>query len=346
MSAGRVLLRKELLESWRTLRLPIVAGLFLLVGLSSPLLARFLPEIINAAAGDQLPAIPIPTPVPADAVDQLWKNLAPVRGARGDRAGDGLRRHGTGARHGRVPPLETRLARRVPRRQGRGPRAGACRLRRPGRRGGWFYTAILFEPLPVARLGRPGRPRLARPLGLGGHHVPRQHGHRLRRGRGRRSGSWRSSSCRSRRPCPASGGTCPAAWPGRRSRWRPGAPVDRRRCPDAGHRDGRPDRRGARSRGLVVPPPGALSAALRRSSDDPAARASPRSPSGRSRARPRIASVSSPRVGGGVRIAAGVADSCERDADLADHAPGRMLLLDGHPERDRLGRRERGRRCR
>ena len=76
MTGVGVLLRKELLESWRTLRLPIVAGLFLLVGLSSPLLARFLPEIVTAAAGDQFGAIPISTPVPADAADQLWKNLA------------------------------------------------------------------------------------------------------------------------------------------------------------------------------------------------------------------------------------------------------------------------------
>src|SRR4051812_5573066 len=70
-----VLVGKELLESWRTMRLPIVGGLFLLVGLTSPLLARFLPEIITAAAGDQLPAIPIPPPVAADATNQLWKNL-------------------------------------------------------------------------------------------------------------------------------------------------------------------------------------------------------------------------------------------------------------------------------
>ena len=76
MTGLSVLLRKELLESWRTMRLPIVGGLFLVVGLTSPLLARFLPEIIEAAAGDQLPAIPIPTPVVADAADQLWKNLA------------------------------------------------------------------------------------------------------------------------------------------------------------------------------------------------------------------------------------------------------------------------------
>ena len=36
-----VLVHKELLESWRTLRLPIIAGLFVFVGLSSPLLARY-----------------------------------------------------------------------------------------------------------------------------------------------------------------------------------------------------------------------------------------------------------------------------------------------------------------
>ena len=76
MTGTRILVRKELLESWRTYRLPVVGGLFLLVGLTSPLLARFLPEIVKAAAGDQLVGVQVPTPVPADAVDQLWKNLA------------------------------------------------------------------------------------------------------------------------------------------------------------------------------------------------------------------------------------------------------------------------------
>lgn len=71
-----VLTRKELLESWRTFRLPVIGGLFLIVGLTSPLLAKFLPEIVKAAAGDQLSMIPIPTPVIADAIAQLWKNLA------------------------------------------------------------------------------------------------------------------------------------------------------------------------------------------------------------------------------------------------------------------------------
>lgn len=69
------LLRKELLESWRTYRLPIVVGLFALVGLTSPLLAKFLPEIIKAAGGDSLGGLVVPTPTAADAVLQVQKNL-------------------------------------------------------------------------------------------------------------------------------------------------------------------------------------------------------------------------------------------------------------------------------
>ena len=150
MSRGRVLLGKEMIESWRTLRLPVVAGLLLLVGLTSPLLARFLPEIIEAAAGDQLPTIPIPTPVAADAADQLWKNIAQVgaiaaivitMGAvstereRGTAAFVLSKAAGRGAflgakvvAVGLVLAIGTLLA-------------GVA---------GWVYTAILFEPLPVA----------------------------------------------------------------------------------------------------------------------------------------------------------------------------------------------------
>ena len=72
--ASASLLRKELLEQWRTLRLPVVAAVFLLVGLSSPLLARFTPELLKAVGGDQLQIV-LPTPTAADAVDQLVKNL-------------------------------------------------------------------------------------------------------------------------------------------------------------------------------------------------------------------------------------------------------------------------------
>jgi ABC-2 type transport system permease protein len=70
-----ILLRKELLESWRTYRLPVAVGLFLFTGLSSPVLARFTPEIIELAAGDQFAGIEIPPPVAGDAVDQMLGNL-------------------------------------------------------------------------------------------------------------------------------------------------------------------------------------------------------------------------------------------------------------------------------
>lgn len=150
MATLSVLLRKELVESWRTYRLPVVAGLFLLVGLTSPLLARFLPEIIEAAAGDTLGgAIPIPTPTAADAVVQVQKNL----GQFGALAAI-LLAMGT---------VATELERGT----------AAFVLARPVRRGaflaakalgiglvlavcvalavavGWLYTAILFEPPSV-----------------------------------------------------------------------------------------------------------------------------------------------------------------------------------------------------
>lgn len=68
------LLRKELLESWRTHRLPIVLLLFAFVGIMSPLTARYLPEILDLALGSQM-EIPTPDPTPADAVLQLQKNF-------------------------------------------------------------------------------------------------------------------------------------------------------------------------------------------------------------------------------------------------------------------------------
>jgi ABC-2 type transport system permease protein len=76
MAGLGILLRKELLEAWRTYRLAVIGVLFLFVGLSSPLLAKYLPEILKAAGGDQLGVLSLPTPTTADAIDQLWKNLA------------------------------------------------------------------------------------------------------------------------------------------------------------------------------------------------------------------------------------------------------------------------------
>ena len=66
MTGLGALLRKELLEQWRTTRLPLVVVVFLLVGLSSPLLARFTPEILKAVGGSQFQIV-LPTPTAADA---------------------------------------------------------------------------------------------------------------------------------------------------------------------------------------------------------------------------------------------------------------------------------------
>jgi ABC-2 type transport system permease protein len=69
-----VLLRKELVESWRTLRLPVISGLFLGLGILSPVTARYLREIVNALAPSGI-GLAIPPPVAADAVDQVVKNV-------------------------------------------------------------------------------------------------------------------------------------------------------------------------------------------------------------------------------------------------------------------------------
>jgi ABC-2 type transport system permease protein len=77
MAGLGVLLRKELVEQWRTLRLPLVATVFLLIGFSSPLLARFTQEIIQAVGGGLI-SLELPPPTAADAIDQLAKNLGQV----------------------------------------------------------------------------------------------------------------------------------------------------------------------------------------------------------------------------------------------------------------------------
>jgi ABC-2 type transport system permease protein len=68
------MLRKELLEQWRTRRMLVVAVVFTALGIGSPLLARYTPELVKALAGDQF-QITLPPPTAADAVSQFIKNL-------------------------------------------------------------------------------------------------------------------------------------------------------------------------------------------------------------------------------------------------------------------------------
>ena len=141
--------RKELVESWRTRRLPAILSMFITIGLLAPLTARFLPEIIKAALGDEI-SVPLPTPTAADAVLQLQKNLgqlgafAAIVLAMNLVAGE--RERGTAA---------FLLTKPVSR--------GAFIAAKLGAIGlvlalavlgavvvGWVYSAILFAPMPAA----------------------------------------------------------------------------------------------------------------------------------------------------------------------------------------------------
>jgi ABC-2 type transport system permease protein len=148
MSGAATLLRKELLEQWRTMRLTLVGVVFLLIGLGSPLLARFTPEILKAVAGDQLPIV-LPPPTAADAVDQLAKNvtqfgaLIAILLAMGSVATE--KERGTAALLlakpvGRAGFLVAKLA-------AIGVTLAAALVLAVA--GAWFYTLVLFEPLSL-----------------------------------------------------------------------------------------------------------------------------------------------------------------------------------------------------
>jgi ABC-2 type transport system permease protein len=142
------LLRKELLEQWRTTRLPVVATVFLLVGLSSPLLARFTPQILTAVAGDQFQIV-LPPPTAADSYDQLGKNLGQFGAliaillAMGSVATE--KERGTAALILTKPV--SRAAFLLAKLVAIASTLGISTLIAAA--GAWFYTLVLFEPLPI-----------------------------------------------------------------------------------------------------------------------------------------------------------------------------------------------------
>lgn len=75
MTAFVVLLRKELVEQWRTWRMPSFLVVFLFLGVSSPASARYLPDLLKALGSGALAAA-IPAPTILDAYAQLAKNVA------------------------------------------------------------------------------------------------------------------------------------------------------------------------------------------------------------------------------------------------------------------------------
>jgi ABC-2 type transport system permease protein len=70
-----VALRKELWQQWRTKRVLVVAAVFAVFGMVSPLLARFTPELLSSLEGAEMFADLIPEPTMNDAIGQYVKNL-------------------------------------------------------------------------------------------------------------------------------------------------------------------------------------------------------------------------------------------------------------------------------
>jgi ABC-2 type transport system permease protein len=149
MNGFRLLLRKEVREAWRTRRLPAIALLFIAVGIASPLTAKYLADILKLAVGDQLP-VPIPPADASTAIGQLQKNLgqlgalAAIALAMGSVSGELDR--GTAALVlaqpiGRPAFVLAKLA---------GIGVVLAISLTLALVAAWIYTAILFEPLPIA----------------------------------------------------------------------------------------------------------------------------------------------------------------------------------------------------
>lgn len=146
-----LLFEKEVREQLRTLRMVVVVAVLGVFGATSPLLAKFLPDIIKAA-GTQTAGLTItmPPPTTADAVAQLVKNLGQfglliaILVAMGSVATE--KERGTAGfvltkPVGRDPFILAKAA-AIALLLGIGIAAGYALA--------WIYTAILFEALPIA----------------------------------------------------------------------------------------------------------------------------------------------------------------------------------------------------
>ena len=74
MTGYRILLEKEVIEAWRTYRLGIVCGLFVVLGILSAVVTRYLPELVRVFAPQDF-EIGLPAMGVADVVDQFLKNV-------------------------------------------------------------------------------------------------------------------------------------------------------------------------------------------------------------------------------------------------------------------------------
>jgi ABC-2 type transport system permease protein len=148
VSGLRLLLRKEIREQARTMRLLAVVAVFAFLGLLSPVFARYVREIVEAVGGGQFGGL-IPEPTAGDAVAQFTKNigqfgvLIAILVAMGSVAAE--KERGTAAFllskpigrgafvTAKIVAIGTLLAAAL------GMGGVLC----------WIYTTILFEPLPA-----------------------------------------------------------------------------------------------------------------------------------------------------------------------------------------------------
>lgn len=71
-----VALRKELIELWRTYRFLVAAFLLIFMGLTSPLFAKYTPELIKLVPSGENISLMFPPPTAMDAVTQFVKNIS------------------------------------------------------------------------------------------------------------------------------------------------------------------------------------------------------------------------------------------------------------------------------
>jgi ABC-2 type transport system permease protein len=148
MHGYRELLEKEVIESWRTYRLPAACALFVLLGIGAPVITRYLPEL-SGGLGPADAELGLPETGIPDVLDLLLRNvilfggLAGVLLAMGSVAGE--RERGT---------LSLVLAKPV----GRAPfllaKLVAVGLLLAAAMGlamlaAWLYSTLLFQPTPV-----------------------------------------------------------------------------------------------------------------------------------------------------------------------------------------------------
>lgn len=150
MTGLGLLLGKELLEQTRTMRVFVVAIVFALFGILSPLTAKYLPDILKAVGGDQIPLGLIPTPKAADAVDQFLKNLGQFGALTAILLAMGA--VATEKERGTAALILTKPASRAAFLLAKLVAISLDLLVATAAAGilGYYYTLVVFEPLPVA----------------------------------------------------------------------------------------------------------------------------------------------------------------------------------------------------